>query len=220
MDANELALLEAVVLRWHDGGELALQREGEHWTGEHTLARSVLYRIAITAPLPPAQDELHRLDAIADQPPVIRVLTPERPLTLRTDGQRSGPLDFEASDDHGLGTARLHITLAQGSGEQVTVSERTLAPRGEGGATSPREAQEHDPAPAGVAAGSKAAAGSSGRAPASASSSRCNAAPSTVMQKQSVFSHSIGSVALLPSSSEVELEGAPTHRSPRSNLSR
>ncbi|GGA83882.1 hypothetical protein GCM10011521_22860 [Arenimonas soli] len=123
---------EAVVLRWHDGGELALQREGEHWTGEHTLVRSVLYRVAVAAPLPLAKDDLHRLDAITDQPPVIRVVTPERPLTLREDGQRTWPLDFEASDDHGLGAARLHITLAQGTGEQVTVSERSLALRGEG----------------------------------------------------------------------------------------
>ena len=123
---------EAVVLRWHDGGELALQREGDAWTGEHTLTRSVLYRIAVTSPLPLAEDKLHRLDAIADQPPAIRVITPERPLTLREDGQRGWPLEFEASDDHGLGQARLRITLAQGSGEQVTVTERSLALRGEG----------------------------------------------------------------------------------------
>lgn len=144
---------EAVVLRWHDGGELALQREGEHWTGEHTLARSVLYRVAITAPLPLAQDELHRLDAITDQPPVIRVLTPERPLTLREDGQRSWPLDFEASDDHGLGTARLHITLAQGSGEQGNVSERSLVLRGEGETKQRRYRHALDLAALGLAEG-------------------------------------------------------------------
>src|SRR5690606_17443502 len=55
---------EAVVLRWHGGGELALQRNGDTWTGEHSLTRSVLYRIAITSPLPLAEDKLHRLDAI------------------------------------------------------------------------------------------------------------------------------------------------------------
>ncbi|GAB2669081.1 DUF4175 family protein [Arenimonas aestuarii] len=144
---------EAVVLRWHDGGELALRREGEHWTGEHTLHRSVLYRIAITASLPPAEDELHRLDAIADQPPVIRVITPERPLTLREDGQRTWPLVFEASDDHGLGAARLHITLAQGSGEQVTVSERSLALRGEGELKQRRYRRALDLAALGLAEG-------------------------------------------------------------------
>ncbi|WP_374604172.1 hypothetical protein [Arenimonas sp.] len=123
---------EAVVLRWHDGGELALARDGEHWTGEHRLARSALYRIAVSSPLPLAEDKLHRLDAIADQAPAIRVISPERPLTLREPGQRGWPLVFEASDDHGLGSARLHITLAQGTGEQVTVTERSLALRGEG----------------------------------------------------------------------------------------
>ncbi|KFL36993.1 DUF4175 family protein [Arenimonas donghaensis] len=123
---------DAVALRWHDGGELALVRDGEHWVGEHTLARSLLYRIQTTSPLPLADDDLHRLDAIADQAPTIRVVSPERPLTLRADGQRRWLLDFEASDDHGLGDARLFITLAQGSGEQVQVSERSLALRGEG----------------------------------------------------------------------------------------
>ena len=123
---------EAVVLRWHDGGELALTREGEHWVGEHRLDRSLLYRIVATSPLPLAEDELHRVDAVADQAPAIRVISPERPLTLRTDGQRQWPLEFEASDDHGLGSARLFITLAQGNGEQVQVSERSLALRGEG----------------------------------------------------------------------------------------
>lgn len=144
---------EAVVLRWHDGGELALQREGDTWTGEHTLSRSVLYRIAVTSPLPLAEDKLHRLDAIADQPPAIRVITPERPLTLREDGQRGWPLEFEASDDHGLGTARLHITLAQGSGEQVSVSERSLALRGEGEAKQRRYRHTLDLAALGLAEG-------------------------------------------------------------------
>lgn len=123
---------EAVVLRWHDGGELALAREGEHWVGENTLERSLLYRIVATSPLPLAEDQLHRLDAIADQPPAIRIISPERPLTLRAEGQRRWPLEFEASDDHGLGNARLFVTLAQGSGEQVQVSERSLVLRGEG----------------------------------------------------------------------------------------
>ncbi len=144
---------DAVVLRWHDGGELVLEREGEHWVGEHVLGRSVLYRIAVASPLPLAEDELHRLDAIADQPPSIRVITPERPLTLREDGQRSWPLDFEASDDHGLGNARLHITLAQGTGEQVTVSERSLALRGEGGPKQRRYRHALDLAALGLAEG-------------------------------------------------------------------
>lgn len=144
---------DAVVLRWHDGGELALAREGDTWVGEHTLARSQLYRIVATSPLPLAEDELHRLDAVPDQPPAIRVISPDRPLTLRADGQRNWPLDFEASDDHGLGNARLFITLAQGSGEQVEVSERSLALRGEGESTLRRYRHTLDLAALGLAEG-------------------------------------------------------------------
>ena len=116
----------------HDGRRIALTREGEDWTGELRLDRSTLYRLVPGGPLPLREDSLHRLDAIADQPPQLRVITPERNLTLRGEGQRDWALSFEATDDHGLGNARLLITLAQGSGEQVTVSERRIALSGEG----------------------------------------------------------------------------------------
>jgi hypothetical protein len=122
----------AVSLRLHDGRRIELRREGDEWTGEHLLARSALYRIVPEGELPLRDARPHRLDAIADQPPQLRVLAPERNLTLRAEGQREWSLSAEASDDHGLGAARLRITLAQGSGEQVTVSERVLALRGEG----------------------------------------------------------------------------------------
>ena len=68
-------------------------------------------------------------------------------------GQRQWALDFEASDDHGLGTARLHITLAQGSGEQVTVSERSLVLRGEGETKQRRYRHALDLAALGLAEG-------------------------------------------------------------------
>lgn len=116
----------------HDGRRIALVREGEDWTGEHRLDRSALYRLVPGGPLPLQDDGLHRLDAIVDQPPQLRVIAPERNLTLRSEGQRDWALSFEATDDHGLGNARLRVTLAQGSGEQVTVSERRYALTGEG----------------------------------------------------------------------------------------
>ena len=137
----------------HDGRRIALVREGEHWVGEHRLDRSALYRLVPGGPLPLQDDRLHRLDAIADQPPQLRVLAPERNLTLRAEGQRDWALSFEASDDYGLGNARLLITLAQGSGEQVTVSERRLALVGEGDDRQRRYVRRLDLAALGLAQG-------------------------------------------------------------------
>jgi hypothetical protein len=144
---------EGAELEFHDGQRLPLTREGEDWTAARTLSKSTLYRIVPAGPLPLRDDDLHRLDAIPDQPPQLRAVAPERSLTLATPGQRQWALDFEASDDHGLGAARLEITLAQGSGEQVTVTERTLALRGEGDARLRRYAHVLDLANLGLAEG-------------------------------------------------------------------
>lgn len=123
---------DAVALALHDGTRITLAREGDEWTGETTLVQSRLYRVEVEAALPGEPLPLHRLEATPDLPPEIRALAPDRNLSLRSEGQRRWPLNFEARDDHGLGAARLVLTLAQGSGEQVTVTERTLALRGEG----------------------------------------------------------------------------------------
>ncbi|KAA2285059.1 DUF4175 domain-containing protein [Arenimonas fontis] len=144
---------ESLRLRWHDGRELALRREGEDWLGETTIERSGLYRLVAGHALPLAADRLHRIDVVADRPPEIRAIAPERTLSLREDGQRHWRLAFEASDDHGLGQARLHITLAQGSGEQVSVSERQIAVRGEGDTRARRYVHRLDLAALGLAQG-------------------------------------------------------------------
>lgn len=123
---------EAVALALHDGTTLPLAREGEAWKGELTLVQSHLYRVQVQAARPGEPQPLHRLEATPDLPPDIRALEPDRNLSLRSEGQRTWPLRFEARDDHGLDAARLVLTLAQGTGEQVTVSERTLPLRGEG----------------------------------------------------------------------------------------
>lgn len=121
-----------VELVFHDGERLPLQREGERWVATRVLARSTLYRIVPAGPLPLREDALHRLDATPDEAPQVRVLAPERSLTMATPGQRQWALAFEATDDHGLANARLDLTLAQGSGEQVTVTQRSMALGGEG----------------------------------------------------------------------------------------
>ncbi|WP_149194049.1 DUF4175 domain-containing protein [Luteimonas suaedae] len=123
-------------LVFHDGERLALERDGDAWIAARVLDRSTLYRVlpagAAARPPPPLQ----RLDAIADRPPRVRVLAPERSLTQMAAGQRSWSLAFEADDDYGVAAvAQLRITLARGSGENITFDERTRTLRGRGEAT-------------------------------------------------------------------------------------
>lgn len=146
----EVEAVEGSLLRWHvvleppprearltlhDGTEVVLAREGEGWTSTHALRESTLYRIDIGEAPPLLDDRLYRLDTIADAPPDIRVITPDRTLTLLGQEQPTWPLQFEVTDDYGVGTARLSVTLAQGSGEQVTVSEQEIVLRGDAGDT-------------------------------------------------------------------------------------
>jgi hypothetical protein len=122
---------QAATLAFHDGSRLALVRDGADWRGERVLAASTLYRIELDGAPPPAEDRLHRLDAIADRAPDVRVLEPEKTLTLLEAQQATWNLAFEAEDDYGIGTAELQVTLAQGGGENVTFKEQTIALQGE-----------------------------------------------------------------------------------------
>jgi len=117
----------AAALAFHDGSRVELARDGDAWTGERRLGASALYRIALDGAPPVADDRLHRLDAIADRAPEVRVIRPDRTLTLLEDGQAHWELAFEAEDDYGLGKAELQVTLAQGGGENVTFKEQTIA---------------------------------------------------------------------------------------------
>jgi len=160
---------EAATLRWrlrfqpqpaqaalvfHDGERLPLRREGEDWSAQRVLNKSSLYRID-AAGAPQAQSRrLYRLDVVPDRAPQLRVLQPERGLTLLARGQKSWPLAFEASDDYGVAAgARLRIVLAQGSGEQITFRERSVELRGSGGATRKRFVHALDLAALGFAVG-------------------------------------------------------------------
>ena len=145
---------EAAELVFHDGTRLALVREGEDWSAQRTLDRSVLYRVQPRTEQPQPATRLYRLDAIADKPPQIKVITPDRSLSLVTPGQRTWPLLFEVSDDHGVAAnAQLRITLAQGEGENITFREQTLNVRGSGSASLKRFAPQVDLAALGFAVG-------------------------------------------------------------------
>lgn len=122
----------SAVLVFQDGSRLPLSRDGEQWQATMMLANSVLYRIELEGQPAAADERLSRLEAIPDQPPQITVRTPEKTLTVLSEQQKTWDFSFEARDDYGLGPAELTISLAQGTGEQVKVSEQTLALEGSG----------------------------------------------------------------------------------------
>lgn len=143
----------SVELAFHDGHRIPLVPAGGAWTAERRIDRSTLYRLVVDGGPATSAAPLHRLDAIADLPPSIRVVAPDQAVTPVEAGQRHWQVEFEASDDYGLGSARLEVTLAQGGGENVTVTERTLALRGQGDAKQRRYVQRFDLAQLGLAPG-------------------------------------------------------------------
>jgi len=143
----------SVEIAFHDGSRIALAQADGVWTAERRIDRSALYRVAVGGEAAGSATPLHRLEAIADRPPAIRVLAPTQAVTLIEAGQRQWLLEFEASDDYGLGPAWLQVTLAQGGGENVTVTERSLPVRGKGDARQQRYSHRLDLAELGLAAG-------------------------------------------------------------------
>lgn len=138
--------IRAARLVFHDGSQLELTPGGDGWRGSREVAAPALYRLQLQGAGAAAVDTetLHRLDVIADAAPQIQVQAPDRTLSLLAPGQTSWPLLFEARDDYGLGAAELSVTLAQGSGENVSFSERRLPLQGEGDARQRRYAQTLD----------------------------------------------------------------------------
>ncbi|MEO8673185.1 MAG: DUF4175 family protein [Tahibacter sp.] len=143
----------AVSLEFHDGQHVALVRNGDAWTGSREMRESALYRVTIDGAAPLGNDELHRIDVIADEPPDVRVTAPDKTLSLLTTGQQRWDLAFEASDDYGIGEANLSVTLAQGSGENIVFKESQLRLRGEGDSRQRRYRHALDLAALGIAQG-------------------------------------------------------------------
>ena len=130
-------------LQLHDGTRIPLRREGDAWVAQWQARRPTLYRVVTEPAL--AASRLHRLDVIADQPPRVRVIAPDRTLVLATAAQKQWSLQFEASDDFGVAaSAELHLTLAQGSGENITFKEHRIVLAGSGPATQRRFAHTLD----------------------------------------------------------------------------
>ncbi|HEY0333774.1 MAG TPA: DUF4175 family protein [Stenotrophomonas sp.] len=141
----------SVALQFADGRRQPLQDRGDgHWQTGLQLTRSLLYRVVIED----RQLDLHRLQAVPDRAPQVRVLEPDNTLVLWDPARQRWPLRFEASDDYGvLATASLKVTLAQGSGENIHFSEQRMSLTGTGPATARRFARDLDPVALGLTPG-------------------------------------------------------------------
>ncbi|MFN3668203.1 MAG: DUF4175 family protein [Brevundimonas sp.] len=121
---------ETAALAFPEGGPLPLARAGRGWSGARVVDQSLLYRIE-AAGLP--RQRLHRLDAIADAPPTVRLVEPRTQLVMVAPGQTRWNPQFEASDDYGVAeAATLRITVTQGDGENITFKQRSIPLRGRG----------------------------------------------------------------------------------------
>ncbi len=121
-----------VALVFLDGRRLPLQPRDGGWQAELRLDTSALYRIELDGRLQDA-DKPHRLDALPDRPPQIKVLAPARSLSIAPPGQAGWELAFDVEDDYGVAAqATLQLTLAQGSGENIRFRELSLPLQGQG----------------------------------------------------------------------------------------
>lgn len=119
-------------LEFPEGRPVSLVRDGGQWLGAAVVDASRLYRIEADGL---ARQRLNRIDAIADAPPVVRLIEPESQLITVEPGQTTWTPVFEASDDYGvLNGAELRITVTKGDGENITFERRsrTLGGIGDG----------------------------------------------------------------------------------------
>ena len=114
-----------------DGKTVPLQRDGDTWSASRALDASTLYRVIPQGGA--ANSRLYRLDVVPDLPPRLKVIAPTQGLTLVQTGQRAWELVFEAEDDYGLSpNGELQLTLAQGSGENISFHEQQRTVAGSG----------------------------------------------------------------------------------------
>ncbi|MBI1402276.1 MAG: DUF4175 domain-containing protein [Porphyrobacter sp.] len=122
---------ETAALQLVGGQRVALARGEEGWTAALRLAAPALYRV--TAAGMREDQPAHRLEPVADAPPQVRVIEPASGLATMRDGQRSWRVVFEAADDYAVDRlARLTVTTAIGTGENVRFAERSLTVTGSG----------------------------------------------------------------------------------------
>lgn len=144
----------AAALVLHDGRRVPLQQQGADWGARHVLDKSALYRIVLDDAPPLQAQRLHRLDAVSDRPPQVRVLQPDQSLSLVRAGQQRWTVAFEANDDYAIAAAaQLRVSLAQGGGEDISVRELTLPLQGRGTTARKRYTRQLDLTALGLAPG-------------------------------------------------------------------
>ena len=142
----------AGLLAFPDGPSVPLTRQGRRWTASRGVMRSTLYRLEAPGL---ARQRLHRIDVVADAPPVVRLANPTSQLVMATPGQRRWTAVFEASDDYGVeASATLRVTVSQGEGEQITFQQRARSIRGVGDRKRKRYSASFDLAREGLTPGS------------------------------------------------------------------
>ncbi|MBU1346828.1 MAG: DUF4175 domain-containing protein [Alphaproteobacteria bacterium] len=142
----------SATLAFPENTPTALVRDGSGWTGSRIITQPMLYRIEADGMV---RQRLHRLEAVADAPPTVQLIEPDRQLVLVTPGQTSWSPVFEASDDYGvIASATLRITVTKGDGENITFEQRSIPVTGRGDPKRLRFAVTLDMAREGMAPGS------------------------------------------------------------------
>ncbi|UQV18750.1 DUF4175 domain-containing protein [Brevundimonas albigilva] len=115
---------DAAQLVFPGAAAVTLARRGGGWRGATTLTASTLYRLEAQGL---ERQRLHRLNAVIDAAPVVRIVEPDAQLVLTRPGQTRWTPVFEVTDDYGVAPgAVLRIAVTRGEGENITVKHRTL----------------------------------------------------------------------------------------------
>lgn len=103
-------------------------KEAGHFAGTATVAETRIYRVAVdrrdgTAVVRPG---LHAIKVVRDAAPRISWVEPTAARTTVAPGSGPVALRLTATDDYGVGAAKLVVTVAKGTGEGVKFREREL----------------------------------------------------------------------------------------------
>ena len=113
--------VRAAWLRGTSGDSLPLRHVGGvRWTGELRAVRSQLWRLELTGPdTVRARSGDIRLVVRPDRPPVLTVLRPEERTVLEPTAVAPVAVELLATDDYGIDSAGMNVTIATGRGEAV-----------------------------------------------------------------------------------------------------
>ncbi|WP_160718023.1 DUF4175 domain-containing protein [Chitinophaga solisilvae] len=131
---------DSAIIRWelHTSGdvkELALwfndstrllpapDKDSTTWTATRTIRKSGFYEVRVNK----VRSQLYQLQMKPDQPPVIRMLSPEPYTTIDFGASAKVNVRAALTDDYGIRQAQMHLTIASGNGESVRFKEQQLS---------------------------------------------------------------------------------------------